>query len=73
MRSTLQRSGSAWCRQWVLSLSLYGISGSLWCRCLFMFISCNNAVYLPIYAKLGLVVDMTKQMANVKEVDIVNC
>ena len=40
MYSTLQRSGSAWYRQRVLSLPLYGTSGSLWCRCLFMFVSC---------------------------------
>ena len=36
-----------------------------------MFVSLN-VVYLPIYAKLGLVVCMTKQMSNGKEVDIVN-
>ena len=39
MQATLQRSDSAWYRQRVLSLSLYGTSSSLWCRCLFMFVS----------------------------------
>ena len=32
-----------------------------------------NVVYLVIYAKLGLVVGMTKQMSDGKKVDIVNC
>ena len=32
-----------------------------------------NVVYLPIYAKLDLVIVMTKQMSDGKEVDIVNC
>ena len=32
-----------------------------------------DVVYLAICAKLGLVVGMTKQMSNVKKVDIVNC
>ena len=40
------------------------------CLCLFLLL---NAVYLAIYAKLGLVVGMTKQMSYDKEVDIVNC
>ena len=40
------------------------------CPCLFLAL---NVVYLPIYAKLGMVVDMTKQMSNGKEADIVNC
>ena len=39
------------------------------CLCLFLAL---NVVYLPIYAKLGLVVGMTKQMSDGKEVDIVN-
>ena len=69
MQATLQRSGSAWYRQRVLSFSLYGISGSV----VQVFVSCINVVYLPIYAKLGLVVSMTKQMSDGKEVDIVNC
>ena len=38
--------------------------------CLFLLL---NVVYLPIYAKVGLVVGMTKQISNGKEVDIVNC
>ena len=36
-----------------------------------MFVSCIKR-YLPINVKLGLVVDMTKQMSN-GEVDILNC
>ena len=40
------------------------------CLCLFLAL---DVVYLPIYAKLGLVVDMTKQMSDGKEADIVNC
>ena len=40
------------------------------CLCLFLLL---NVVYLAIYAKLGLVVGMTKQMSNGKEVDIMNC
>ena len=70
MQSTLQRSGSAWHRQRVLSLSLAALCGAGVCLCLFFF--ALNVVYLPIYAKLGLVVDMTKQLPNTKEVDIVN-
>ena len=38
-----------------------------------MLVSLLNVVYLPIYTKLGLVVGMTKQMSDGKEVDIVNC
>ena len=40
--------------------------------CLYMFLALD-VVYLPIYAKLGLVVGMTKQMSDGKEADIVNC
>ena len=36
------------------------------CLCLFLAL---KVVYLPIYAKLGLVVGMTKQMSNGKEAD----
>ena len=73
MQLTLQRSGSAWYRQRFLSLSPYGTIGSLRagvCLCLILLL---NVVYLPIYAKLGLVVGMTKLMSSGKEVDIVNC
>ena len=73
MQATLQRSGSAWYRQRVLSLSLYGTSGSLWCRCLLCLFLALDIAYLPIYAKLGLVVGITKQMSDGKEADIVNC
>ena len=73
MQATLQRSGSAWYRQRVclshctILTALCGVNG---CLCLFILL---NVVYLPIYAKLGLVVGMTKQMSNGKEADIVNC
>ena len=40
------------------------------CLCLFLAL---DVVYLPIYAKLGLVVGMTKQKSDGKEEDIVNC
>ena len=40
--------------------------------CLRLFLALD-VVYLPIYAKLGLVVGMTKQMSDGKEADIVNC
>ena len=40
------------------------------CLCLLLLL---NVVYLVIYAKLGLVVGMTKQMSDGKEADIVNC
>ena len=40
------------------------------CLCLFLLL---NIVYLPIYAKLGLVVGMTNQTSNDKEADIMNC
>ena len=49
---------------------LAALSGTDVCLCLFLLL---NVVYLPIYAKLGLVVDMRKQSSDVKEVDIVNC
>ena len=50
-----------------ISAALYGAGV---CICLFLLL---NVVYLAIYAKLWLVVGMTKQMSNGKEVDIVNC
>ena len=40
------------------------------CLCLFLLL---NVVYLAIYAKLWLVVGMTKQMSNAEDVDIVSC
>ena len=40
------------------------------CLCLFLLL---KIVYLAIYVQLGLVVGMTKQMSDGKEVDIVNC
>ena len=39
------------------------------CLCSFLAL---DVVYLPIYAKLGFVVGMTKQMSDGKEADIVN-
>ena len=64
---------------WFASLSPYGTSGSVWyrqraVRCLLMFVSfIKRCFYLHIYAKLGLVLGMTKQMLNDKEADIVHC
>ena len=73
MHSTLQRSSSAWYRQWVLSLSLYDTIEALCdasvCLCLFLAL---DVVYLQIYAKLGLIVGMTNQISDGKEADIVN-
>ena len=46
------------------------LHGACVCLCMFLLL---NVVYLPIYAKLGLVVGMIKQMSDGKEVDIVNC
>ena len=40
------------------------------CLCLFLAL---YVVYLSSYAKLGLVVGMTKQISDGKEADIVNC
>ena len=40
------------------------------CLCLLLAL---DVVYLPIYAKLALVVAMTKQMSDSKEADIGNC
>ena len=40
---------------------------------MFVVVLALKVVYLPIYAKLGLVVGITKQMSNGKEADIVNC
>ena len=68
----MQRSGSAWYRQRVLSLSLYctrALCGAGVCLYLFLAL---DVVYLPIYAKLGLVVGITKQMSDGEEEDIVN-
>ena len=53
----------------VLSV-LAAICGVDVCLCFSLLL---NVVYLPISAKLGLVVGMTKQMSNDKEADIVNC
>ena len=49
---------------------LAALCGVSVCLCLFLLL---NVVYLAICAKLWLVVGMTKQMSNGKEVDIVNC
>ena len=49
---------------------LAALCGAGVCLCLFLAL---DIVYLPIYAKLGLVVGMTKQMSDRKEADIVNC
>ena len=49
---------------------LAALCGEGACLCFFLAL---NVVYLPIYAKLGLVVGMTKQMSDGKEADIVNC
>ena len=49
---------------------LAALCGAGVCLCLFLLI---NVVYLSIYAKLRLVVGMTKQISNGKVVDIVNC
>ena len=46
------------------------LAGECICLCLFLLL---NVAYLPICAKLWLVVGMTKQMSNGKEADIVNC
>ena len=49
---------------------LAALCGAGVCLCLFLLL---NVVYVVIYAILGLVVGMTKQISNGKEVDIVNC
>ena len=49
---------------------LAALYGAGVCLCLFLAL---DVVYLPIYAKLGLVVGMKKQMSDGKEADIVNC
>ena len=40
------------------------------CLCLFLLL---KVVYLPIYAKLRLVIGMTQKISDSKDVDIVNC
>ena len=50
--------------------ALAALCGAGVCLCLFLAL---DVVYLPIYAKLELVVGMTKQMSDGKEADIVNC
>ena len=40
------------------------------CLCSFLLL---KVIYLLIYAKLGLVVGMTTQISDGKEIDIVNC
>ena len=49
---------------------LADVCGAGVCLCLFLLL---KVAYLPIYAKLGWVVGMAKQMSNGKEVDIMNC
>ena len=49
---------------------LAALCGAGVCLCVFLAL---NVVYIPIYAKLGLVVGTTKQMSNGKEAEIVNC
>ena len=49
---------------------LADLCGAGVCLCLFLAL---DVVYLPIYAKLELVVGMTKQMSDGKEADIMNC
>ena len=49
---------------------LVALCGAGVCLCLFLEL---DVVYLPIYAKLGSVVGMTKQMSDGKKADIVNC
>ena len=49
---------------------LAALCGAGVCLCLLLAL---DVVYLPIYAKLWLVVAMTKQMSDDKEADIVNC
>ena len=73
MHSTLQHSGSAWYIQRVLSLSLYGNSGSLWCRCLFMFVICiRRCLFIDLcQTRVGRRYDKTN--VRFKESDIVNC
>ena len=66
MHSTSKRSGSCHFHCTVLE-ALCGVG-----VCLYLFLALD-VVYLPIYAKLGLVVGMTKQMSDGKEADIVNC
>ena len=72
MQATLQRSGSATDNGYVTFTVWYQrlLCGACVCLCLFLLL---NVVYLPIYAKLGLVVGMTKQISDGKEPDIVNC
>ena len=59
-------NGSCHCHCTVLA----ALCGAGVCLCLFLAL---DVVYLPIYAKLELVVGMTKQMSDGKKADIVNC
>ena len=63
----LRTSGSVWYRRPVVSLSCTFQRAVVAARR-----GTDGVVYLPIYAKLGLVVGMTQQMSDGKEVDIVN-
>ena len=65
--STCRTSGSVYLSTVLVSAALC-VAGV--CLCFFLLL---NVVYLPIYAKLRLVVGMTKQMSNGKEIDVVNC
>ena len=64
LHSTLRTSGSVWYRRRVVSLSLYGTGGSLWYRCLFMFVFFNE---LCLYTDLCQTrVDRRYDKTNVK-------
>ena len=73
MQATLQRSRSARYRHGSCQFHctvLAALCGAGVCLCLFLALV---VIYLPIYVKLRLVVDITKQMSDSKEADIVNC
>ena len=66
--AALRGTDNEWCHfHCTVLAALCGVGVRL---CLFLAL---DVFYLPIYAKLGLVVGMTKQMSNGKEADIVNC
>ena len=50
-------------------MTLAALCGACVCLSLFLLVT---VVYLPLYAKLGLIAGVTKQMSDGKEVGIVN-
>ena len=68
--AALRRADNGSCHSHYTVLAALCDAGVFYVLCLFLLI---NVLYLPMLLKLGLIVGLTKQTSDGKEIDMLNC